>query len=77
MASNDARVDGKNNRNKNKIHTTATTILKRAHKSFVLRDIAKRSCSAPSCRAIYSRACNKFNGFYFTFICSEIVSHRG
>lgn len=28
--------------------TAAIKILKRAHKSFVLRDMANRSCSAPS-----------------------------
>lgn len=36
--------------------TTAKTILNRAHKSFVLLDIANRSCNAPSCRAMYSLA---------------------
>lgn len=30
------------------ILTTVRTILNRAHKSFVLRDIANRSCNAPS-----------------------------
>lgn len=39
--------------------TTAKTILNRAHRSLVLRDMAKRSCNAPSWRAIYSRAWEK------------------
>lgn len=43
--------------------TAANQILNRAHKSFVLRDIANRSCNAPSCLATYSLACRTKRNF--------------
>ncbi len=43
--------------------TAANQILNRAHKSFVLRDMANRSCRAPSCLATYSLACRTKRNF--------------
>lgn len=42
--------------------TAAIKILNLAHKSLVLRDMAKRSWSAPSWRATYVLACQHIQG---------------